>query len=84
MPDFYFAIESDLDDIALGLRVLDSKARDMRGAVEHRQALSLQCAATDLARLAGQLSALAAGLAEQAGAKIGAHADAQEDGASAS
>lgn len=79
MPDFYVAIESDLDDIALGLRVLGSKARDAHGAAERRQALSLQHAATDLARLAGQLGTLAHGLATRTGAKIRAQADAQED-----
>jgi len=79
MPDFYLAIESDLDDIALGLRVLDCKARDMRGAVEHRQALSLQHAAADLARLAEQLGTLAQGLAARAGAKTRAQADDRED-----
>lgn len=83
MPDFYLAIENDIDDIALGLRVLDSKARDARGAVEQRQALSLQRAATDLSRLAGQLGALADGLAARTGAKIRAQADAQEDHAGA-
>jgi hypothetical protein len=84
MPDFYLAIENDIDDIALGLRVLDSKARDVRGAVEQRQALSLQRAATDLARFAGQLGALADGLAARTGAKLRAQAEAQEDPAGAS
>jgi hypothetical protein len=84
MADFYIAIESDIDDIMLGLRVLDAKVRDVRGAVDQRQMLSLQRASTDLARLAGQLGALAEGLASRAGKKIRAQTDAQEDHAGAS
>jgi hypothetical protein len=83
MPDFYLAIESDLNDIALGLRVLDAKAREVRGAFELRQTLSLQRAATDLARLSAQLGALADGLAGHAGAKLRAQASAPEDQAGA-
>jgi hypothetical protein len=83
MPDFYVAIEPDIDDIALGLRVLDAKVRDVRGAVDQRQTLSLQRAAADLARLAGQLGALADGLASRAGARIKAQADTREDQAGA-
>jgi hypothetical protein len=78
MPDFYAAIESDLDDIALGLRVLDAKARDMRGAFDARQTLTLKRAATDLTRLAGQLGALSDGLAARANVKLRAQQDAIE------
>lgn len=59
MADFYAAIEPDIDDIELGLRVADSKFRELRAAFDHKQAAPLQRAAHDMARLANQIGSLA-------------------------
>lgn len=78
MPDLYSAMETDIDDIALGLRVLDAKAREMRSAFDARQTLLLHRAANDVARLTEQLEALSDGLAAQARARLHAHQGARE------
>jgi hypothetical protein len=70
MSDFYAAIENDIDDITLGLRVLDAKAREIRGAFDARQTLTLHRATNDLVRLTEQLEALSDGLAAKAHARL--------------
>lgn len=58
-PEFYAAIRYEFDEIVMGMNVLLTKARDLTGAYQHRQTVSLSIAAGDMATVSGQISNLA-------------------------
>lgn len=63
LPDFFTGTRFEVDEIVLGMNVLNVKTRDLKGSSTHRQAVSLKLAADDIAKVAGQIQILAAHLA---------------------
>lgn len=69
-PELYTGLHLEMDEIALGMNVLQRHARNLRECFDAKQTVSLALAAADIAKVAGQISTLSAHMAKIAGQHI--------------
>lgn len=58
-PDLFSGLRFELEEIIMGMNVLNAKVRDLNGSFDHRQTVSAKLAADDIGKVAGQVSTLA-------------------------
>lgn len=69
-PELYTGLALEMDEIALGMNVLNRHARNLRECFDAKQTVSLALAAADIAKVSNQISVLSAHMAKMAGANI--------------
>lgn len=69
-PELYTGLAFEMEEIALGMNVLQRHARDLRGSFDAKQTVSLAVQAAELSKVAGQISTLAAHMSKIAGKHI--------------
>lgn len=57
--NFFYAVSFEVEELVIGLNVITRKMRDLRGAFDSKQPVSLALAANDIATISGQVSILA-------------------------
>lgn len=62
-PELFTGLRFELEEIIMGMNVLNAKVRDLNGCFEHRQQVSAKVAADDIAKVASQVSILAGHMA---------------------
>lgn len=58
-PELFTGLRYELEEIIMGMTVLNSKTRDLKGCFDMRQEVSAKVTADDLCRIASQVSILA-------------------------
>lgn len=58
-PEIFTGLRFELEEIIMGMNVLQTKVRDLNGSFEHRQEVSAKIAADDIHTVANQVSILA-------------------------
>lgn len=64
-PALFTGLSFELDEIVMGMNVLNAKVRDLNGCFEHKQEVSAKVAADDIAKVSSQVSILAAHMASK-------------------
>lgn len=58
-PSLFHGLSLEVEEIILGLNVLTTKVRDLKGSFDHKQAISMKHAADDIAIVGNQVAILA-------------------------
>lgn len=62
-PELFTGIGYELQEIIMGMNVLNAKTRDLKGCFDMRQEVSAKIAADDICKVASQVSILAGHMA---------------------
>lgn len=64
-PELFTGLRFELEEILLGMNVLNAKARDLSGCFDMRQEVSAKVTADDICKVASQVSILAGHMASK-------------------
>ncbi len=77
-PSLFNGIGLEVEEIILGLNVLTTKVRDLKGSFDMRQPISLKHAADDICTVGSQVSILAGHLSSVVARHVNRHSKIKE------